>query len=262
MAQEILDVFYKSGLHGVLWPHETKCVCVYMYRHSGNMGVDIRNFENTAGKEHAEIYMLGFLKNLDELEEPVKPILVRLYINNTPCNGCSQQILSYLQTQPYVGMEIIFCQLYNIQRDSCLTRCRGRLCSRIGVTPNEAGLKDLWLNNVLMRPFSGEEDWQQLERILNHLYFPMPENQSFESKYQQSWNYGGEENSRAIEDNILKDDWIILTKKFRSAHTGKKFNVHIHFFRDKNVLKNHNHNKIQKTKQKKKQRTNGPVTLT
>ena len=227
MAQEILDVFYKSGLHGKWWPKETQCVCVYMYRQSGKVEDDFRNFKNTARK-HAEIPMLEYLQSL---AEPVKPILVCLYINNTPCKDCSQQILNYLQTHPYVGIEIIFCQLYNIQRNSCLTRCRGRLCSGIGVTPNdagltpnEAGLKDLWMNNVLMRPFSGEEDWQQLERILNHLYFPMPENQSFESKYQQSWNYGGEENSRAIEDNILKDDWIILTKKFRSAHTGKKFN--------------------------------------
>ena len=219
---DIFDVYYNSGLHGASWQSTTICICKIMYEREENKNVQFVLKEN-ARTGHAEALLLDHLEILES--QGIKPKHLCLYINYSPCYQCSLRLCEYLERHPTVGIEIVFCQLYYVQRHSCQQRCPGRICSQSGSEEIETGLYNLKVNNVSLRPFNWE-DWKHLIKILYHLKETNPSEYEGEilldeGLYKMFFYGWGYLNNRENEDRLLMDDWGELDSKFQSTSLGK-----------------------------------------
>ena len=226
---DIFNVFYKSGLHGTMWPKgRTVCICKYMFELGDkNKYVGFALKENEVSQLHAEVQLLRHLEDLEE-NQGIIPKYLCIYINYSPCSDCSNELLIYLETHPSVGIEIVFCQLYYVQRRSCQQRRPERKCCLNGITEHEKGLYNLKANNVSLRPYN-REDWKHLIKILYHLKETNPSEYEgqilldeglYKMFFYNDWGYF---NSRENEDMLLLDDWRELDLKFQSTSVGKCF---------------------------------------
>ena len=139
--------FWKSGLNGAEWQHETYCVCIV-----DNKVPEAMIRKNVPKTTHVEKVILDELENNQE-----QPASLTLYLSYSPCNlkdfWCCKEILQYKRNHPECQIKIIFPKLYFIKRNENNMNKRGliSLLNKQGIT---------------LEPFNWEH-WKKLIAILN-----------------------------------------------------------------------------------------------
>lgn len=159
---EAFRVFETNGVHGEAWSNTTYAVVKYT-RDGKRRCVRAKS----EGGVHVEDYFTWHFKTL--LRKNKKPSTIKMYVSNSPCYVCSQNIISFSQLSGW-QFEIVVSALYNIRRPSCV---RDPSCywhvDLVSPGIHEANVK--WLRNlsnarrVTLRTFN-EQDWRDLGNLL------------------------------------------------------------------------------------------------
>ena len=130
--------------------------------------------------KHAELIIIERLKERLEGALTERPpstttqVRVKIYQNYSPCNqkGCCDALVKFKAEQERqkvkVNMEVIFANLYNVNRPGCVaSKCRHLGCAVNPVvnTKNQDGLKDLKKAKILLRTFT-KADWKFVAKVL------------------------------------------------------------------------------------------------
>lgn len=109
---EAFRVFKTNGVHGEDWRNPT--YAVVMYTRDGKLRCVRAKSE---GGDHVEDYFTGYFENL--LRENISPSTIKMFVSNSPCAKCSQNIIRFSQLSGW-KFEIVVSALYNIWRPSCV----------------------------------------------------------------------------------------------------------------------------------------------
>ncbi|XP_013401332.1 uncharacterized protein LOC106167165 [Lingula anatina] len=160
----ILDDFTNSGPHGRPWPMGRTHLIVHFPENAElpdmyTCSTPVDPYTSNTTGVHAEMNAIPYLENLH-----VKRVV--MYLNWSPCSGCSGEIKKLVETKrsdPDFFLEIVFRGVYKIRKESCTQKCNCRTAPG-----NPEGLYNL----SLLEPFCtlrsfNRKDWQDLERLLD-----------------------------------------------------------------------------------------------
>ena len=186
---KIVKTFIDSGLHQTPFVvvHDVFAVaeCVI------NSNTHTLIAQNTRGIVHAEECLIRELKTLFD-KHTYTIIILKIWINFSPCDVCSAAIIDLLGNYPIV-VEIYFPCLHKIRRPSCRDRgCTHHLPSVQRHTEIVKGLKRLKRWGVLLKPFEASV-WQELVDFFGIQYRGL--------------------NIRTEEDTFLKKDFMQIMRR-------------------------------------------------
>lgn len=154
--------FRSTGTHGLEWPSLTRCAVII--RDGDNTIESVNIFENNNGID-AEKDAITYLMSLPKVKEDGR---IELYINWSPCDECSQQLLNFSK-EKNAELTIIFASLYYIERPSCIEKEHTH--ENAERKNYRDGLKQLNEDpQITIRTFENN-DWVELFRILLKYYF-------------------------------------------------------------------------------------------
>lgn len=119
--------------------------------------------KSSKGK-HAEDKVITQLKSLLD----GKKLSIKMYVNNSPCQKCSEKISKFLGTiKSEHRIELVFSRFYRVRRPSNEENPHytGRLPSKKQHKDQVEGLKTLSRHGVDLRTFN-TEDWRDLAKTL------------------------------------------------------------------------------------------------
>ena len=101
---EVLKTFYECGL--LSWPSKTYCVFKLHVRNRQNVVM----IEESNG-DHAEDNFINVMRQNIAFNRNETIIL---YLNYSPCDGCAEKLIKFLQDHREIRLRIFFVQLYRI----------------------------------------------------------------------------------------------------------------------------------------------------
>lgn len=165
---EVLTGLVTNGVHGQRWPDSVYAVALYTVN-GRNLNFIARNITKT---NHAEDCVLNFFQVLLQ-DQILQPQVVKLFLSASPCQRCSQRIISFLSTAWWchgikLEMEVVISAFYRIRRPSCEQNpvCRDHLPPYDWHLAQVDGLKKLyWTPGVFLRTVE-LGDWMILGNVL------------------------------------------------------------------------------------------------
>ena len=146
----ILYTFFYSGLRIRNSPNITDVYAVAELTTRDGRGtrLEITIGKNQRGVIHAEIKLINKLRSFFNASQGI--VNIKIWINFSPCRGCSEELLSFFQEKSmYINSRtIVFPSLYRIHEPR-----------------NVVGLKKLELSGISLSTFS-EADWAKLQQLL------------------------------------------------------------------------------------------------
>lgn len=177
----------------------------------------IKNDRKGKGNTHAEILFTEEIIN-QNLEDSIsnislskkgegtggqKLLCITVYINNSPCSGCTNKLITFLDENEWARLKFYVTNLYNIHRKSCRSRNESHLTKvdKDDHKKNSKGLKKLMQHERCeIRAFT-KDVWEKLLDIVTV---------SEEFKNELLNGYGnilnGYDRSREIEDARIQED--------------------------------------------------------
>ena len=202
----VFTTFWKSGVHEVKWTARlVYSVLVFQLGNNSKSTVVFRN----RNKRHSEQNAIIFLR--EKLQENSLPSqTITWFVNYSPCRNCSERINEFIKEARTsfgvtIKVKMTFPFLYKIRRPSCEKERHQHLeaVSCWDHQENLEGLKQLESNGVSVCTF-GEEDWEDLSRLLSLVHDPLL--------------YPG--STRQAEDVLLKKDFHRLVRFSSSSQGG------------------------------------------
>ena len=146
----ILYTFFYSGLRIRNPPDITDVYAVAELTTRDGRGtrLEITIGKNQRGVIHAEIKLINKLRSFFETSPTI--VNIKIWINFSPCRGCSEKLLSFFQEKSmYINSRVIvFPFLYKIHKRR-----------------NVVGLQKLKLSGISLSTFT-EADWAKLRQLL------------------------------------------------------------------------------------------------
>lgn len=163
-------------------------------------------------KKHAEEILVDKLNkrkekvknnnNPDGSEPDVKPSVVTVYQNNSPCSDCTRLLINYLEENKEVRLKLYVTSLYNIRRMSCIREEHYNRVSESAHKANYNGLRNLMHHDRCEIEAYSKETWETLLNIAPNLQ--KSEADIILKKYKKK--LGGHDRSRRDEDKNIKND--------------------------------------------------------
>ena len=157
----------------------------------------VTNIEGT----HAERIVI---RRLEHAPSTTTQVRVKIYLNYSPCKQerCCNALIQFTADQERkVKLEVIFANLYNINRPRCVEdNCQHYTSHSVSPTthdPNQEGLRDLKKAKILLRTFT-TADWKFVAKVLSR-GDPEEERTLMDSKQTN-------EPARDVEDGRVRDD--------------------------------------------------------
>lgn len=172
--------------------------------------------ENNYGT-HAEKKLIEYLK-----ERTLKK-KVTIYINNSPCAACANELKYYLEENKGIRLTLYVTHLYNIRRKSCKLRADAKeneshmnFIKEDEHKANYQGLRDLMSlggNRCKIEAFT-EDVWKELYKVMGLTKDDVQQRmKKYNTKITDPLNIKkNHDRSRKIEDINIKEDLIHLQK--------------------------------------------------
>ena len=200
--KEIFDIFWKSQHHGHQWPRQTWAVV--------EIGQEVTVFRNRNGQMHVEMEVLRHI-DIKRAELPTPMLIVKIYMNYSPCNDCSKLLIQRLQLWGNVGISMHVTALYNIARRSCVIQEHPQAHIDDSSRP---GLKELLQYGQITYKIQIKTfdflTWQLLIDRLNAIYPAGPQDVPFTYQYNEillpQEQYPYPNYTRAKEDMLMLQD--------------------------------------------------------
>lgn len=135
-------------------------------------------------------------------EPDVKPSVVTVYQNNSPCSNCTELLINYLEENKEVSLKLYVTSLYNIRRESCIKENHYNRVTENNHKANYNGLRNLMHHDRCEIMAYTKADWKELLNIAPNL--DKREAEKLLQDYEKI--LGGHDRSRKDEDKRIWSD--------------------------------------------------------